>query len=488
MKKYNIIANWSNYLVLAMFAFFFFSYSVISILSHWHFETWGWDLGFFDQIIWKASQGDWIAYSTIAKENLMADHFQAVLYLLIFVYRFFGIEGVLVSQAFFVCLAALPLYITAKAISKNVFFSIAVTFSYLLFTGTQWLILNEFHQTYLLPLFLALFFYGIVLHKNYIFWLSVLGILATKEEFSLLISVLGIMVFFQYKMKREGLILFLGGIVSFFLLIYLIMPWFSVNKVYSHFDFGDSGYTPVDVVKNSLANPFFILQKLYTPEIKINTVIETISSFAYFPVISFWQMLPVAENFFTRFIYAGPQFTKWVNVNQHAAPLGILMSMASVYAPISIYGFFKKRKITISQQKIFLLAGILLVTASLYQNFKKHGPINSIFKPNLYRYQGFMMDNYQMLKLVPKDSTVAVSAQNSLAAHVSGRKKIYLLPELNDATYVLMDLKDGPNKFSPLDQKGMIDLRDRLIASGNFEVLFKQNDAILLRRIKMVLQ
>jgi hypothetical protein len=62
--------------------------------------------------------------------------------------------------------------------------------------------------------------------------------------------------------------------------------------------------------------------------------------------------------------------------------------------------------------------------------------------------------------LVPENASVATI--NSVFPHLSQRDKIYLLPEINDAEYIVLDLEDGPNKYSPLDYHQAISLSERL--------------------------
>ena len=55
-------------------------YSYISVTSHIHFQTFGWDLGYFDQLIWKISKGVY-PYSTLSEVNILAGHFAPILFL-----------------------------------------------------------------------------------------------------------------------------------------------------------------------------------------------------------------------------------------------------------------------------------------------------------------------------------------------------------------------------------------------------------------------
>ena len=454
-------------------------YSVIAITSHNHFQTFGWDLGFFDQIIWKASRGDLSAYSTIAKENLLADHFQVVLYFLAPLYLIMSdVRIILAAQSFLVVSASYFLYLFAKDITKNIFFSFSVVFASLLFIGTQWTILNEFHQTAFAPLFLILIFYGLHFKKNWVYWMGIVGLLLTKEEFSLLVASLGLVVLCGYKIKKIGFLTFVIGIFSFFFLINFLMPKLSVRGEYSHYDFGEAGFTPEDVIKKSISNPLFFIKSMIYPKVKINTVITTFLSYGFLPLFSPIYLIPVSENFVSRFIYAGPQFTQWSNVNHHAAPLGILLSVATIYGAMKIGKFLHKRKV-VNINHALTVIGVYLVFTTIVQNIVQHGPINSIFKPQLYVTSEWMKNNNEIINKIPEN--VPIATQNSLFPHLSQREEIYLLPEIENAEYIFVDLHDGPNKYSPLKYDELKNFVYAGINKGDFSIHDQKGDTLLLR-------
>ncbi|MBI4008865.1 DUF2079 domain-containing protein [Candidatus Roizmanbacteria bacterium] len=484
--KYSLSKRIDNLLVILCLTFIGSIYAYISVTSHNHFQTFGWDLGFFDQIIWKASRGDLVAYSTIAKENLLADHFQVVLYLLAPLYYVWNdARVILIAQAFLVVFAAYPLFILAKTVSKNIIFSLAVVISYLLFLGTQWTILNEFHQMAFAPLFLILIFYALHFKKTWSYWIGILGLLITKEELALLVSSIGVVVWWAYKYKNRGIFTILLGIFSFFFLIYFLMPLLSVNGTYSHYDFGEAGFTPLDVIKKSITNPIFFAKSLVYPTIKIETLFYSLFPFGFLPLLSPLHLIPIAENLVTRFIYAGPQFTKWANVNHHAAPLGILLSVSTLYSSLIVAKFLSARK-KIKTTITLALIGLYILLASMVQDILLHGPIHSIFKPSLYQDASWMENTRAIIKHIPPNQPVA--AQNNLVPHLSARDKIYILPEIVDAEYLVVDFHDSPNAYSPLTLAQMKELVADLISTKQFTIDYQKGDAIVLKRNKSIVQ
>ena len=54
--------------------------------------------------------------------------------------------------------------------------------------------------------------------------------------------------------------------------------------------------------------------------------------------------------------------------------------------------------------------------------------------------------------------------------------------EENSADYLLFDLEDGPNKYSPLDHPKTLYVLKREILSGKYEIIRQVNNAFLLKR------
>lgn len=446
-------------------------FSFLSIRNHQQFQTFAWDLGFFDQIIWKASRFSY-PYSTIGKINLLGDHFQPVLFLLAPLYWFWpNVKIILIAQAFLVVFAGYPLFLLAQSKLKNYFFSWAVIVAYLLFYGTQFTITNEFHQSAFIPLFLSLFLLFYEKKENAGMVLSAIGLISCREEMGLLITALGLMAIVQKKLK-QGLVLFLFGIFSLFALIYFLIPLLSSQGRYIHYNYGTAGETPIEVVRFFLLYPFDFLQLLIKPTVKLKTVFLSFASFGFLPLLSPTSLIPIAQQFVVRFIDTNTTH-RWLNLNHYAAPLGPLLSYGTINAVKWLKQKFNKKIVGFS-------AGLLLFFA-LLMNWYNHGPINSLSKKQLYENESWIGNNQAVIERVSKNAKV--SAQNSLVPHLSQRESIYLLPEIADSDYIIVDLADGPNKYSPLTYKQTRELIDKLTASGEYKIVYQKGKSLLIKKI-----
>src|SRR3989338_5574965 len=132
-------------------------FSVLVVRNHQLYQTFGWDLGFFDQLLWQVSRGNLNFVSTIGNINILGDHFQPIIYFVAPLYWLWDdVRIILILQVLLVTAAAVPLFLLAKTKIKSGPTALAIAAAYLLFSGTQFTITNEFHQSAFIPLLISL--------------------------------------------------------------------------------------------------------------------------------------------------------------------------------------------------------------------------------------------------------------------------------------------------------------------------------------------
>jgi len=191
----------------------------------------------------------------------------------------------------------------------------------------------------------------------------------------------------------------------------------------------------------------------------------------------FGVLIPLLTQFLIRFLYTGPQYTAWLNVNHHAAPAAILFPIVCIYAAEKIVRLKKLR-----EKNILIILSIILISTTVFQDILLKAPIHSIFKKSLYETQEWMRNNDLILeKIQETDAKIPIAAQNSLFPHLSQREKVYLLPEIKDAQYLVVDLHDGPNKYAPLMYFQMKDLVYNLLISKKYSIYDQKGEAMILK-------
>lgn len=448
--------------------FYSIAFSFLAIRNHELYQTFGWDLGFFDQLLWQASRGNLNFVSTIGNINILGDHFQPIIYLLVLLYWLFdNVRVILIAQVLLVTAAVVPLFLLAKQKTKSESVGLAVSAAYLLFSGTQFTITNEFHQSAFIPLLMSWGLYWLETGRERRGILTLSSLLLVKEESALLLTGLGLM-YLCFKRVKLGIFLVGAGVVSFFILINWLIPTLSSQNRYIHFGYGSLGETPQDVIGSVGNNPAEVLKRLVYPQVKIEQVVWSLASYGGLPILSPVSLIPVIEQYAIRFL-DDRNIHRWINNNHYSAPLGPLLA----FGTIMVFGRFRT----------FLgrFGTFYLIAASIAAAIALKTPIFSIFKPQLYFTPEWVKDADKLVEAVP--AGVGLAVNNSLAPHLAHRDKIYLLPEIRDAEYIAVDLADGPNKHAPWPETKMREYIGELVDNGGWEVKQRFGEAILLGRI-----
>lgn len=350
---------------------------------------------------------------------------------------------------------------------KNMFLALTICLSYLMFVPLQFAILDGFHQSVFSVLFYSLAMYCVFLKKHKLYWVSILGLLITKEEMALLAAAIGIIVFFN-KEKLKGLATIIICITAFFLMVKIILP--AIQGYYPHSGYGELGNSPEEVFANILKNPGIFIKNLISPIVKIKTVTQTLLSFGFLPLASPALLIPAFQQFIVRFIDT-VTVHRWTNLNHYSFPIAPIMSIATIFA---IKKLTQKYNLKIYQIALYLLFFIIL------QDFVYHGPINSLLKKDFFSKKEWMKNNDQILTYLPKGASAA--ATNNLGPHISQRDDFYLITEENNVDYLLFDLENGPNKYSPMTYLNTKNVLVKEIRSGNYEIYKQFGSAYLLKR------
>jgi len=465
----NLKSYFKRYSIWALLFLFVFIYAFISVHKYEHFQSFAWDLAFFDELIWKQSVG-LLPISSLVPLHVLGDHFQPVILLFSLVYKIVpDVRTLLIGQAFIAVLSAYPIYLLALKVLVSKYTALVITFTFLLFTGFQFAVFDGFHQSVFSAFFLG-WLYFFLERKNWFgLGASVIGLLLTKEEYALLLSALGLTTFFFYGQKKLGISLIVTGFTSFFIFIYIIIPFFQ-QGTYTHFGYGELGATPQQVLYTAITQPIIFIKLLVWPPVKLTTVLESFFAFGFFPLLSPIHLIPIFQQYAVRFADTVTTH-RWTNLNHYAFPLSPLLAVATIYGLRSFQNRFGK---------LALWTTVLLISV-LSQNFFSHGPINSLFKPDFFQVTYWEKDAHELVKQVPPD--VVIASQNSLLPHLAHRPKYYLLPEIGNADFIAVDLANGPNKYSPLNYTTFNDLIENLLVTNQYKIRWRRRDSLLLERV-----
>jgi uncharacterized membrane protein len=450
--------------------------AALSVLRHRSFETGRFDLGNMVQAVWSTAHGHLLQVTNLRGEQVsrLAAHVDPILVLFAPLWRIWPSPSLLlVTQAIVVALGALPLFWLARKHTGSERAALGFSLAYLLYPATEWMTLNEFHPVALAcPLLLFAIWY---LDEDRLLPFAAFALLAalTREEIPLVIAGLGIWYALSRRRWLVGGAIILAGLAWTAVAVQVVIPHFNHGS-------GSSFYGRYDAVGGSAAG---IVKKLFTDPARLLSVAFDHRGFHY--VLDL--LLPIAA-----LALLAPLLLVAL------VPELALNLLSSVDAQSSIHYHYVAGEIPILFAAAAMgarrlgrwadTAAMVAVAAALVGNYLL-GPIP------LWRFvpggetlqaksaQVSTHDHIAARELTLIPPTAAVSATNSLGAHLSERKRIYSFPYLAGADWVIVDerkpsLGDHNDRAGGLQRIGELkrDPRFRLVSSVDGVLVFRRLD------------
>jgi len=448
-------------------------YSLYSITRHLRFDSFIFDLGVYDQIIWLFGHGKPF-FSSILEAHPWGDHFTPTILLLAPLYWIWdNVIILLLFQAFFTAFGAYPIYLLAKKKIKDYRLALVIAFVYLSFYGIQNMIAFDFHPIALATTLLAWLFWLYEEKKWPCFWLILLLFWGLQENFFLLSAAFGAFLILRYRDFKRGALISSLSIVFFVLLILVIIP-----------RLGQAPFTYLPTHLKSLT-PLGAVKMFFYPYSKVRVMAASFLSFGFLPLFTPASLIMLLEEFLQRFV-GSPISTRWNLGFQYNAILAPVLAFAAIEA---IQKKFLKKKII---AVCLLLGGTLLVQAFTSPAF------NMLHKKEFYDFTK-NKDSRAILALIPPTASVATT--NNLGAQIAHREKLIFLANCHDnpqpwlidtrrcyklkPEYLVADLNPANSPvylFPDISRESILKYFDYLQKSGEYILFKKQNDVWLLKR------
>lgn len=209
---------------------FIIIFSYLSIRRYKTLNSYYYDLGIMNQVVYNTSQGRFLEMTNQdLKRNVsrLAIHFDPILALFAPFYKIYpGPEVLLTGQTIVLGLGAWAIYLISKKILKKTGIGLIFSLSYLLYFAVQRAALFDFHAVTLATTFFLFAFYFQEVKKWVWFFLFIILALLTKEHVGLVVLLFGAYLFFIKKEKKVGLTTSLLGFIFFVTSVYFIIPYF----------------------------------------------------------------------------------------------------------------------------------------------------------------------------------------------------------------------------------------------------------------------
>lgn len=471
LKKYKLIGVGVDfYFVCGIFLAFAFLYSLLSIFRHNHFQSQASDFSIYDQALWLYSRFKF-PYSTINNIYDLGDRFRPIMILISSLYWFTKNERVILFfQSVMLSATVFPIWLLARRVLPTTL-AVLIPFLFVSFVGVQAAAVYDFHEMAVFPFFFAFLFYFLAREKYISFFIVLVLCLFIREYIGLLLSTLGIYI---YLTKRNLKIAFLTSILSFswsVVAISFIMPALG-QKMYNSFT-GSSGGLDQSIIGYVL-RPDVGIHNFFLPVAKSTTLFWSFFSFGMLPLLYPPLIFTIIFQLASRFLdLAHP--IRWTIYYHYSLELAVLLSVSTIYSA----GMILKN---IAWKHSTMILFFFLVVTSLTSNITLNVPLKNLVKADFYMEKKWMADTRTILSLVPESASVA--GQNNLLPHISHRKQLYLLPNVNNAKFVVFDLhvgQDNWNFYTQNLEKTKAQLL-QLLKSGDYTILASAGDAYILKK------
>ncbi len=393
---------------------FFIAYAVLSVVRHANYQSFGYDLGINNQVVWRYStfQPPITTSDPFPGETKLVTHVEFVYALLApFYWIWSTARMLLIVDALLISLSAFAVYLLAKKYKLHASLCIALPFSYLMFYGVQNAMWFDVHSSSFAAGFLAWFLYFIDSKKYKFSWIFLILAITAKENIGLLTLLICVIYFWKYRTKQ---IIWMGVLsITYLIFVYLVYFPYVVQKEYLYQNNQGllSNLNPISLVDSSE---------------KREAIFYSFASFGFLPLLLPFYLLPAIGDFATYFILA----------SDLTASHGIYMHYRVTLAPLFLWVLI----LVLSRYRLLnnKYIAVYLVICAFAVQYMLHLPLSYLTKSWFWTPASGVLHMDNVKHILPNN--VSVVAQNNIVPHISQRDQIYTLyPEKKKFL-----LKDSP--------------------------------------------
>lgn len=466
--------------------------SVVSIRKHGWLDSYGCDLGIFENVLWNTLQGD-VLYSSILGRHFFGEHVSPILLLLVPAYGIWQDPRLLlIVQSAAIGLGAVPLYwIAVRRLGRPAALSFVLV--YLTYKPILRANLFDFHEIALaVPLlFFALYFHEVGRRGASLLMLALA--VACKEEVCLIAAAFGVLLMLRGD-RRSGLLVALGGVAIFLFETGIVVPWFR-GAAFPFIDrYSHLGKDLPEVLTTLVTRPGFVLATTLTPA-KMGYLMALVGPLAFLPLLGGGALVIVAPALARNLLSNQPaQYSLDLHFAAPAVPL-------LFYA--AILGFERASRMLVAVASGSVGRGCLPVPGCLAAVIGS--PRLSIADPRHVRWLlvllvvafglGLGWTPVRALRDLPHDEGPAIlrqvlghvppqaslAAHNTIVPHVARRPRLSVYPRIDDASYVALRIRPQVPEY-PLQPDEERRLLATLVAGGQYAPVAVQGEFILLKR------
>ena len=454
--------------------------SALAVLQHRAFWTGRFDVGNLTQAVWSTAHGDLLSVTGLTGRQFsrLGAHFDPIVAAFAPLWWVWPDPSLLlVAQALAVATGAAPVYLLGRRHLGSEWAAAGFALAYLLHPATQWLVLDDFHPVALAtPLLLWAFWF---LDAGRLVPFAVTAGLAclTKEQIGLVVAAMGLWYAVRPAGRRAGLAIAVAGTAVSLVAVSVVVPHFAPGGR-SPFAgrYASVGGSPGGMLETAVTNPGAIagavtngrdlayLGELLLPLLGL-PLLAPLAALTALPELALNLLSDTRTQTSIHFHYTA------------GALPGLLV--ASILGAARLRRRFawarrpEGRAIVVSA----LVGGILLGPLPVWS----HIPFGSDLATREHVVGRHAEVAARALRVIPDDA--AVSATNTLGAHLSERRRVFSFPVVREAGWVAVDRTRPSHRDRAVAPEAFAGALAGLEASGAFEPVFDEDGILVLRRV-----
>jgi len=471
--------HWDKILLATGIITYIIVLTSLSIARHDAFAS-RYDLSNMDQTLYYTLQGHFFQLrfpdELVSRFSIHADIILALLAPIYLIWD--NVRMLLIVQSIFLALGAIPVYLLTRSVTKSKVVAVAMSAVYLLNPGMQLTNIYDFHGIALAIPFLLFAFYFAYIKSWKWYWIFIFLSLLTKENVSLTVVILGILLFFIFRERKIGIVSIIIGLLWFIAMVVIVMPHFTLaGNLWALEGLGEAGNDSLLTIFRKNLNPISFAETFLISKETLDYYILLLRQFAFLPIIGIpW------------FILALPEIV--INVLRGTTSIvfhydsGVIpgMVIATIFALSYVKRLFLRFKIT----KKYAQAGLYLATAMLFLYALRvnyhYSPLPTTPSCSCYIYNVTPEDREfeKALQAIPRDASITASLE--IRPHVSHREFAFNLPSATQsAEYIALITQNRMvSNYNPKEYENV--LIPQLMDSIKHKLIFKSEHFYLFER------
>jgi uncharacterized membrane protein len=450
------------------------AFAALSTLRQRAFETGRFDLGNMVQAVWSTAHGHPLQVTTLSGEQAsrLVAHVDPILVVFAPLWWVWPHPSLLLaSQAIVVSLGALPLFWLARKHIGSERAALGFSLAYLLYPATEWMTLNEFHPVALAcPLLLFAIWY---LDEDRLGPFAVFAVLAalTKEEVPLVLVGLGIWYALGRRRWLAGAAIAVLGLAATVVAVRVVIPHFNHGSAPSFYGrYRAVGGSAAGIIRTAFSDPGRLLSVALGHRgvhYLIDLALPLAGLCLLAPLLLIALLPELALN-----LLSSVDAQSSIQYHYTAAEISVLFAAA-------VLGAAKLGR----WARLAAVAAVIAAAAGNYRlgplplwRFVPGGQTQQATAAQVSAHDRIAA---QALQLIPADA--AVSATNSLGAHLSARARIYSFPELARADWAAVDTHK-PSLWDRRNPGNALSLIRQLARNPRWQLVFSRDGVLIMRR------